>query len=196
MFKRGVYWDLFVTFLKIGLFTFGGGWAMLSIMEREVVNKHKWMGREEYLDMLSLIQSLPGIMAVNVAVAVGDRLQGIKASSCAALGVILPSFLIILGVAIFLTPEDIVENETLNAVFKGIRPAVVALIISPMISAGKAANLNYKTVVIPVGVAVMIYLGIPVLSNPILYVVVGAVVGYLVHLRRGAKLKSENNNKE
>ncbi|MFI3240457.1 MAG: chromate transporter [Bacteroidales bacterium] len=190
MFKIGVYWDLFITFLKIGLFTFGGGWAMLAIMEREVVDKHKWMEREDYLDMLSLIQSLPGIMAVNMAVAVGDRIRGVRASCFAALGVILPSFLIILAVAIFLTPEDIVENETLNAVFKGIRPAVVALIISPMISAGRAAKLTYKTIVIPIGVALLIYSGIPVVSNPILYVVIGAVVGYLLHVRGVAKIKN------
>ncbi len=194
MFKRSVYWDLFVTFLKIGLFTFGGGWAMLSIMEREVVKKHKWMEQEDYLDMLSLIQSLPGIMAVNVAIAVGDRVRGVRASCFAAMGVILPSFLIILAVAIFLTPEDIVENHTLNAVFKGIRPAVVALIISPMISAGKAANLTYKTVGIPIAVALLIYSGYPVVSNPILYVVVGAVVGYLVHQRR-VKLSYKDKQK-
>ena len=93
---------LFLTFLKIGAFTFGGGWAMISIIEKEIVDKHKWLGREEFLDQLAVAQSLPGILAVNISVAVGDRLRGMKGSVCAALGTILPSFLIILVIAVFL----------------------------------------------------------------------------------------------
>lgn len=169
---------LFLTFLKIGAFTFGGGWAMISIIEKEIVDKHKWLGREEFLDQLAVAQSLPGILAVNISVAVGDRLRGMKGSVCAALGTILPSFLIILVIAVFLTPDMIKNNETVSKIFKGIRPAVVALIVAPVISSAKAAKIGWKTVAIPVAVALLIWSRMPVVSNPILYIVLGGIVGY------------------
>lgn len=93
--------DMFVTFLKIGAFTFGGGWAMISIIEREVVTRHRWLDKEEFLDLLAVSQSLPGILAVNIAVAVGDKIRGRAGCYACAAGTILPSFLIILAIAIF-----------------------------------------------------------------------------------------------
>lgn len=171
--------DLFFTFFKIGAFTFGGGWAMISIIEKEIVDKHHWLEREEFLDLLAVAQSLPGILAVNIAVAIGDKLRGMRGSVVAALGTILPSFMMILLIAIFLTPDLIKNNETLSAIFKGIRPAVVALIIAPVISSGKAARLNWKTIIIPVAVALLIWSKLPVVSNPIIYIVLGGLFGYL-----------------
>lgn len=165
--------------MKIGAFTFGGGWAMISIIEKEIVDKHHWLEREEFLDQLAVAQSLPGILAVNISVAVGDRLRGVKGSVCAALGTILPSFLIILAIAVFLTPDMIKNNETVSKIFKGIRPAVVALIIAPVISSAKAARIGWKTVAIPVVVALLIWSKLPVVSNPILFIVLGGVGGYL-----------------
>ncbi len=175
-----MYLSLFTTFFKIGAFTFGGGWAMISIIEREIVDKHKWIDREEFLDLLAMVQALPGILAVNIAVAVGDKISGKKGSICAALGTILPSFLIILCIAIFLTPDLINNNPTLSAIFKGIRPAVVALIIAPVITSAKAAKLNWKTAAIPVVVALAIWSKITFISNPILWIVLGGVGGVLV----------------
>lgn len=121
---------MFATFFKIGAFTFGGGWAMISIIEREIVDKHHWIEREEFIDLLAISQAIPGILAVNIASSIGDRLRGMKGSIAASLGTILPSFLIILAIAIFLTPETIKNNRTLSAIFMGIRPCVVALIIA------------------------------------------------------------------
>lgn len=172
--------SLFITFFKIGLFTFGGGWAMISIIEREIVDKHHWLGREEFLDLLAVAQSLPGILAVNISVAVGDRLAGRKGSIFAALGTILPSFLIILCIAVFLTPETINSNPMLTAMFKGIRPAVVALIIAPVITSARAAKIDWRTVWIPLGVALCIWSKLPVVSNPILWIVLGGLGGWLV----------------
>ena len=171
--------SLFTSFLKIGAFTFGGGWAMISIIEREIVDKKHWIRREEFLDLLALAQSLPGILAVNIAVAVGDRTCGSKGAVTAALGTILPSFLIILAIAIFLTPDLIKNNKVISSVFKGIRPAVVALIIAPVISSAKAARLTLKTVWIPILVALLISLDIGFISNPIVYIVLGALGGWL-----------------
>ncbi len=118
---------LFWTFAKIGAFTFGGGWAMISIIEREVVDKRHWLERTEFLDLLAVAQSLPGILAVNIAVVVGDKLRSLKGSLAASAGTIMPCFLIILAIAMFLTPETITGNPVLSAIFKGIRPVVVAL---------------------------------------------------------------------
>lgn len=180
--RRGIIWQLFFSFLKIGAFTFGGGWAMISIIEREIVDKHHWIEREEFLDLLALAQSLPGILAVNIASAVGDKLRGRSGAVVAALGTILPSFIIILAIAIFLTPDLIKNNRVVSAIFMGIRPAVVALIIAPVISSAKAAKLTLKTVWIPLVVALMISLNIGWISSPILYVVLGAIGGWLYFL--------------
>ncbi|MDE6243643.1 MAG: chromate transporter [Muribaculaceae bacterium] len=170
---------LFLAFMKIGAFTFGGGWAMISIIEREIVDKNHWIERQEFLDLLALAQSLPGILAVNIAVAVGDKLRGGKGSAVAALGTILPSFLIILLIAIFLTPDVIKHNRVVAAIFMGIRPAVVALIIAPVITSAKAAKLTLKTIWIPVIVALMVSINIGFVSSPILYIVLGGVGGWL-----------------
>lgn len=173
--------QLFASFFKIGAFTFGGGWAMISIIEREVVTKYGWVRRDEFLDLLAVAQSLPGILAVNIAVAVGDKLRGRSGLAAAAIGTILPSFLIILCIALFLTPDLINGNPVLSAIFKGIRPAVVALIIAPVISAAKAAKLNRYTAIIPVAVALLIWSGWPVVSNPVLWIALGAVGGIAVY---------------
>jgi len=176
---KGVLFDLFIVFLKIGAFTFGGGWAMISIIEKENVDKKHWVTKEEFLDLLAVAQSIPGILAVNMAVAVGDKLRGRGGAIIAALGTIIPSFMMILIIAIFLTPDMIKSNETLNNIFRGIRPAVVALIIAPVISAARTAKIGWKTVAIPVIVALLIWSKLPIISNPIIFIVLGGLGGYL-----------------
>lgn len=183
-----LYFQLFRTFFKIGAFTFGGGWAMISIIEKEIVDKHRWIKREDFLDQLAIAQSLPGILAVNISVAVGDRLRGTRGSVAAALGTIMPSFLIILCIAIFLTPDLIKENPHISAIFRGIRPAVVALIVAPVISSAKAAKISWRNAFIPVGVALLIWSGWPVVSNPILYILLGGAGGYLWFRRQQRRL--------
>ena len=187
--------QLFTTFFKIGCFTFGGGWAMISIIEREIVDKHHWIEREEFLDLLAVAQSLPGILAVNISVAVGDRLRNRIGSICSALGTILPSFLMILAIAIFLTPDLINGTPVLIKIFKGIRPAVVALIIAPVITSAKAAGINWKTIAIPVVVALVIWSKAPFVSNPILWIVLGAIGGILVYKRSMKNLDSHDGQK-
>ena len=187
-----IYLSLFTTFFKIGLFTFGGGWAMISIIEREIVDKHKWIERNDFLDLLAVAQSLPGILAVNISVAIGDRLRGVKGSMAAAFGTILPSFLIILAIAIFLTPDIIKNNAVVSAIFKGIRPAVVALIIAPVITSAKAAKIGWKTIWIPVAVALLIWSKLPVVSNPIIYIVLGGLGGYFWYINHNVRKSTDN----
>ena len=189
--KNGnLYAQLFSSFMRIGAFTFGGGWGMISLIEREVVDNRKWIKREEFLDLLAVAQSLPGILAVNISVAVGDHLRGMKGSIAAALGTIMPCFLIILAIAVFLTPDLIQNNHVVSSIFRGIRPAVVALIIAPVITTAKASHIGWKTVWIPVVVALLIWSGIPYVSNPIMFIVIGGAAGYL-WLRRQERLLTD-----
>ncbi len=192
---KNIFFQLFLTFFKIGAFTFGGGWAMISIIEKEIVDRHGWLSREEFLDQLAIAQSLPGILAVNISVAVGDKLRGFMGSLTAALGTILPSFMIILVIAIFLTPDLIKSNDTISRIFMGIRPAVVALIIAPVITSAKAAKISWRTVAIPVVVALLIWSKIPFISNPILYIILGGIGGY-IYLSRQSRLIHQDSDRQ
>lgn len=198
--SRSEILQLFVSFFKIGLFTFGGGWAMISIIEREIVDKFHWIEREDFLDLLAIAQSLPGILAVNIATSVGDKLHGMKGSAVATLGCILPSFLIILCIAIFLTPDMIKNNHILSSIFMGIRPAVVALIVAPVITSAKAARLNLKTIWIPLIVALMISssqlfgINLGFASNPILFIIIGGLGGWLIWKLSMKSLNSAKNS--
>lgn len=160
---------------------------MISIIEREIVDKNHWIEKEDFLDLLAIAQSLPGILAVNIATAIGDKLRGVKGSTVAALGTILPSFILILIIAIFLTPDMIKNNRILSSIFMGIRPAVVALIIAPVITSAKAAKLTWKTVWIPIITTLMISINIGWISSPPLYILLGGIGGlgywYLKHKR-------------
>lgn len=152
---------------------------MISIIKREIVEKYRWIDESEFLDLLALAQSMPGILAVNISVVVGDKLRDMRGSLAAAAGTILPSFMIILLIAIFLTPDLITNNPTISAIFKGIRPAVVALIVAPVITSAKAANIGWTTAWIPAVVALLIWSKLPVVSNPILFIVLGGLIGWL-----------------
>lgn len=176
--RRARLGSIFYSFFKIGLFTFGGGWVMISIIEEEVVSHHKWIPRDEFLDQLAIAQSLPGILAVNMAIAMGSKLRRFRGATAAAAGAVLPSFLIILAIAIFLTPDTIKHNHVISAIFAGIRPAVVALIIAPVITSARAARIGWRTIWIPIVVALMISLDMGAVSSPILYIVLGALGGY------------------
>ena len=176
-----IYLSAFLSFLKIGSFTIGGGYAMIPLIEKEVVGDKHWLTKEDFLDILALAQSSPGILAVNVSIFVGYRLKGIRGSIVTALGTILPSFLIILLIAIFF--ESYKNNVWVEAIFKGIRPAVVALIAVPVFNLAKSAKLHYKTSFIPVISAVLIWLlGV----SPIWIILSAAIGGFLY-----GKLKKE-----
>ena len=164
----------FLTFLKIGFFTIGGGYAMIPLIEKEVVDKHRWVEREEFLDMMALSQAMPGVFAVNFSICIGNRLRGFKGSLALASGVILPSLVVILLVAMFFGMFS--DNRVVEAIFKGIRPAVVALIAVPCVKLGKAAKVNFANAWLPIVVALLIALaGI----SPVYVIVLVAVGAYL-----------------
>ncbi len=128
-------WTIFISFFKIGAFTFGGGYAMIPLIQREVITTRRWIGEHEFLDLLTLAQSVPGPISLNTSVFVGYKLRGLRGSVVALAGTVLPSFMIILLIALFFA--DIRYNPVVDAAFKGMRPAVVALIIGPVISLSK-----------------------------------------------------------
>ena len=162
---------------------------MISLIEREMVDKQKWLERSEFLDLLAVAQTLPGLLAVNIAVVVGDKLRGLKGALVAAAGTILPSFIIILLIAMFLAPELIITNPTLAAIFKGIRPVVVALIIAPVFTTARSAGIGWKMAWIPAIVALLIWSKLPYISNPILYIIIGGAAGYWLAVRSHRSLK-------
>ena len=152
-----MFWQLFYTYLKIGTFTLGGGYAMLPLIQREVVDRKGWIDEEEFLNMIALAQAAPGLIAVNSAIFIGWRVGGWRGVVGAVLGAVLPSFLIILGIAmIFREWKDLPAVE---AVFKGVRPAVVALIAAPLVKLAKSAKISWITALIPIVAALLIWLG-------------------------------------
>lgn len=143
-----LYTELFRTFFKIGAVTFGGGYAMIPIIETEVVDKHHWISKEELLDLIAIAQSCPGVFAVNISTFVGYKLKRTKGAWCASVATALPSFIIILLIAMFFHSFE--DNRVVAAMFKGIRPAVVALIAVPTFNLAKRAQISLSTCWIPI----------------------------------------------
>ena len=172
--KMKTYWEIFLVFFRIGAFTFGGGYAMLPLIQNAVVDKKKWLGDKEFIDMLAIAQSLPGPIALNTAVFVGNKRKGVKGSVFSSLGIILPSFITILLLVIVFTQFR--DNNSVEAVFKGIRPAVVALIFAPLFRMGKNAEITWNTLWIPIAVALIVGL---LHVSPIFIILVAIALGLL-----------------
>ena len=169
-----MFFQLFWTYLKIGTFTIGGGYAMLPLIQREVVDRRGWIDEQEFLNMIALAQAAPGLIAVNSAIFIGWRIGGWKGVCGAVLGAVLPSFLIILGIAMVFA--DWKELPAVEAVFKGIRPAVVALIAAPLFKLAKSAKISWLTALVPIAAALLIWLGG---VNPV-WVIVSTIVITLI----------------
>lgn len=161
--------SLFYSFFKIGLFTFGGGYAMIPLVQREVVRKG-WIREDQFLELLTLAQTAPGPLALNTAVFVGYRVKGYRGVALSVFGIILPSFVIILIIAIYL--HSFRDNHVVAAVFKGIRPAVVALMLAPVF--GFSKGLGWKRGVLAVVAAFLVwYFSI----SPVYIIILGALGG-------------------
>lgn len=169
-----IYWNSFRTFFRIGFFTIGGGYAMIPLIEADVVDKNRWVERDEFLDLMAIAQSCPGIFAVNMSIFIGYKLRRVPGSMVCALGTVLPSFLIILCIALFFSQFR--DNATVQRIFMGIRPAVVALIAAPTFKLGRSAKIGWTNVWIPVTGALMIWLmGV----SPIYIIIMAGLGGYL-----------------
>lgn len=173
-------WELFWSFFKIGAFTFGSGYAMIPIIEKEVVDRKKWFDSEDFYNHLALAQSSPGPIALNTAVFVGYRMRGRIGALTAVLGSVIPCFSIILIIAIFL--GDIRDNVYVDAAFKGIRPAVVALIAVPFVRMLKP--LKWPFILLGIGAALAIW---QTSISAIWFIVAGAVAGIVEVLIKAPK---------
>ncbi len=165
---------LFTTFFRIGLFTFGGGYAMIPLIESDVVGRNRWVKKEEFVDLLAVAQSAPGVFAVNMAVFVGYKLRGVPGALAAAFGCVLPSVMIILLIALFF--RQFRHIGVVNNVFKGIRPVVVALIAVPVFNVAKSAKVGWSTVWMPVLAAFLIVaMGV----SPVYIILIAGIAGFL-----------------
>ncbi|MEE0082620.1 MAG: chromate transporter [Paludibacteraceae bacterium] len=165
-----LYFDLLTTFLKIGSFTLGGGYAMLALVEQAVVRQKKWIDEDEFWKMITIVQSLPGVFAVNTALYVGYRIAGKAGAAVSFLGAVLPS-LVIIG-AISTCFQEFRENETVMKIFAGIRPCVVALILAPSVKMFIKSKLSWKFLPIPILVAAaVVFLKI----SPV-YIIMAAII--------------------
>lgn len=147
---------------------------MIPLIEEEVVNKRKWIDREAFLDLLAVAQTIPGVFAVNMSINIGYRLRKTRGAVTCALGCVLPSFLIILAIALFF--HSFRDNKTMEAIFKGIRPAVVALIAAPCIKLARSARITLSNVWLPVGATLLIWLlGV----SPVYIILAVGIGGYM-----------------
>ncbi len=171
---------LFWSFLKIGLFTFGGGYAMIPLIRREVIDRRGWIAEREFLDLLTLAQSAPGPISLNTSVFVGYKMRGYTGAVASILGVVVPPFVIILLIALLFA--DIRHNPVVDAAFKGMRPAVVALIVVPVIALAKGMHPLLYAVIGLTAVAVW-HLG----WSPVWILLGAAAAGILRALYRSGK---------
>lgn len=170
--------DVFRSFFKIGAFTFGGGYAMIPLIEEEIVNNKKWVSKEDFMDILVISQSFPGALSVNCAIFIGYKLGGVIGGIISLLGVVVPSFFIILLVAtVFMKFRN---NYYVNAAFKGITAAVPMLVVVGAISLSKGLKRNIRTILtIIIGLVALEIFNI----HPLVVIVVAAIYG-LIFLRK------------
>ena len=173
--------SIFWSFLKIGAFTFGGGYAMIPLIQHEVITCKRWLTEKEFSDLLTLAQAAPGPISLNTAVFVGYKQRKYLGSLAAIFGVVLPSFVIILLVAMFFA--NVRHNHWVDAAFKGMRPAVVALIVAPIV--GLTKGMRWWMVAVALATALLVwYFGI----SPVWFLVGGALGGALYAASRGKEI--------
>ena len=167
---------IFLVFFKIGLFSFGGGYAMMPLFEKEIINGLKWISYSDFIDIVAIAQTTPGPFAVNSATFIGNKLAGFWGSVVATFGVTLPSFIIMS--IIFLTINKFRDSRTVKVSIRGIRPVVLALVLAAVVTIGKGAIIDYKSVII----AVIAFILVRVKQlNPILIMAIGFVVGVFIY---------------
>lgn len=177
------YWQLFWSFFKIGAFTLGGGYAMIPLIEQEMVERRRWISSDEFTETLTLAQSAPGPIAINSAVFVGYKMCGMKGVLATVLGTVIPSFVVILVVAMFFS--DIRDYEVIERIFNGLRPAVVALIAVPVVNMLQKKHFAWHIVAITIISAIAVaWLKI----SPILVIIasgIGGIIYYLIKKKHG-----------
>lgn len=177
-----VLWDLFATFFRIGAFTFGGGYAMLSLIQREIVETKKWATDEEVLDYYAVAQCTPGVIAVNTATFIGYKQKGVIGAIAATFGVVLPSLIIITVIAAVL--QNFMQYKIVQHIFGGIRVAVAVLIVNAVITMGKKAIVDKFCAALAI-LAFLVSVIFPSVS-PVFIVLAAALAGLATMKKGGA----------
>ena len=182
---------LFLTLFKIGLFTFGGGYAMIAVIERDVVEKKKWLNHDEYMDIIAIAESSPGPIAINIATFVGYKVERVLGSIFATLGVVLPSFLVIFTISFFF--EQFLALEYVGYAFKGIQACVGFIILSAGIKMFKKLKKDmFSYVLFSVSLVAFVLLKLFAVNfSTILFILIGGALGVALYLIRFFKNKSK-----
>jgi len=167
---------LFTTFLKIGAFSFGGGYAMIPLIESEVIDTHNWITATDFIDIVAIAEMTPGPIAINSATFVGYKVSGVIGAATATLGVIIPSFIIMTILFYFLSKFK--NSKNVEYLFKGIRPIVLGLIASAAISLAGSSFIDMRSIVIA---AVIFYIVVTDKINPILAIGIAGGLGVLLY---------------
>ncbi|MDD7410484.1 chromate transporter [Fusobacterium gastrosuis] len=187
--KDNLILKIFIVFFKIGAFTIGGGYAMLSLIEDEIVNKKKWLSQDEFLEGMVIAQSTPGVLAVNISIVTGYKIAGYLGMFAGVLGSILPSFFIVLLLSRFLMIYR--HTEIFIAFFNGLKPAVVALILISVCRIARSSKVNYKNFFIPLGIALIVkFTDI----SPIYIIIVTMILGNIYFSNRDKKEKLKEDD--
>lgn len=171
-----VYLQLFISFFKIGAFSFGGGYAMLPLLEKEVINTHAWMSPTEFVDIFAISEMTPGPIAVNSATFLGHKVAGVLGAAVATVSVILPSFIVIS--LIFISLNRFKNSPYVDMIFTGIRPVVLGLISAAGITVAKTSFVDLKSVLIGFG---LFYLVSFKKLSPIIGIILAGVLGLILY---------------
>ena len=190
--KRSLIWEIFISLFKIGLFTFGGGYAMIALLENEYVTKRKWLEKEEFLDLVVIAESTPGPIAINASTYIGYKTAGLIGAIAGTVGMCLPSFIIIYTISLFL--DSFLEISLIASAFRGIQVCVVYLILSAGIKMLKGMKRNALniSIVSAVIICMVAFALLSVSFSSIFYILISAVVGlavYVAGLIRGKEVK-------
>lgn len=168
--------DLFTVFFKIGLFSFGGGYAMLPLMENEIIDIRGWLTSEEFIDIVAISEMTPGPLGINAATFLGYRVGDTLGSLIATIAVVLPSFIIMLTILIFINRFR--DSKYLDWIFKGIRPVIFGLIISAAVSVSFSSFIDFKSVLIAIGI---FYIVVFKKVNPITAIIIAGGLGIILY---------------
>lgn len=180
--KRSLIWEIFISLFKIGLFTFGGGYAMIALLENEYVTKRKWLEKEEFLDLVVIAESTPGPIAINASTYIGYKTAGLIGAIAGTVGMCLPSFIIIYIISLFL--DSFLEISLIASAFRGIQVCVVYLILSAgvkMLKGMKRNALNIS-IVSAVIICMVLFALLSVNFSSIFYILISASVGLAVYV--------------
>ena len=189
--KHRYLWEIFISLFKIGLFTFGGGYAMIALIENEYVTKRNWINKEEFLDLVAIAESTPGPIAINAATYVGYKRSGVLGAIVGTVAMCLPSFIIIYTISLFL--DAFLSFSLIASAFRGIQVCVVYLIISAGIKMVRSMKPDPLAtfVLVAVSSCMVLFALLAVKFSSVLYIIISSLIGLAVYFAKLIKERGE-----